>query len=164
MFRYRAAAMLIRTTFPDVTMGLQTKEELEDSIIDVTPEEQSDAGKKAIADLMSSDIPEPGADGGDAEKDSQDPPFNPPTAQEQAEHREPGDDPPDETETPKSDPRAAAASEAEYLEAIDQASDHAAVSELAKRAKRATSGLTEAAIKRIMKRATERCEALAAKG
>lgn len=35
MFRYRAAAMLIRTHYPEVTLGLLTREELEDQIIDV---------------------------------------------------------------------------------------------------------------------------------
>lgn len=35
MFRYRAAAMLIRAHYPEVTLGLMTREELEEQIIDV---------------------------------------------------------------------------------------------------------------------------------
>ena len=35
MFRYRAAAMLIRSHYPEVTLGLLTREELEEQVIDV---------------------------------------------------------------------------------------------------------------------------------
>jgi len=35
MFRYRSAAMLIRTHYPEVTLGLMTREELADQVIDV---------------------------------------------------------------------------------------------------------------------------------
>lgn len=35
MFHYRAAAMLIRTHYPEVTLGLMTREELEEQVIDV---------------------------------------------------------------------------------------------------------------------------------
>lgn len=35
MFRYRAASFLIRAHYPEVTLGLQTREELEDMVIDV---------------------------------------------------------------------------------------------------------------------------------
>ena len=35
MFRYRAAAMLIRAHYPEVTLGLMTREELEEQVIDV---------------------------------------------------------------------------------------------------------------------------------
>lgn len=45
MFRYRAAAFLIRTTFPEVMMGMQTKEELEDSTIDVQFKAERAPGK-----------------------------------------------------------------------------------------------------------------------
>ena len=61
MFRYRSAAMLIRTTFPDVTMGLQTKEELEDSIIDVTTTGETDQQRRAAVNaFLSSDEPKIG--------------------------------------------------------------------------------------------------------
>ena len=35
MFRYRAASFLVKAHYPEVMMGLQTREELEDSIVDV---------------------------------------------------------------------------------------------------------------------------------
>lgn len=35
MFRYRAASLLIRTHYPEVTLGLMTREELEEQVIDV---------------------------------------------------------------------------------------------------------------------------------
>jgi len=35
MFRYRSAAMLIRSHYPEVTLGLMTREELEEQVIDV---------------------------------------------------------------------------------------------------------------------------------
>ena len=54
MFRYRAAAFLIRTTFPDVLMGLQTKEELEDSVIDVAV--TNGGSKQAIEEFIIADV------------------------------------------------------------------------------------------------------------
>jgi hypothetical protein len=37
MFHYRAASFLVKTHYPEVLMGMQTREELEDSVIDVVP-------------------------------------------------------------------------------------------------------------------------------
>lgn len=43
MFHYRAAAFLVRTHAPELAMGLQTAEEIGDSIIDITPSSQEHA-------------------------------------------------------------------------------------------------------------------------
>lgn len=57
MFMYRAAAWLVRTHAPEIAMGLQTVEEIED-VIDVTPTQETppanaiDAAKQAIAATM----------------------------------------------------------------------------------------------------------------
>ncbi len=58
MFHYRAAAFLVRTHAPELAMGLQTVEEINDTIIDITPERthapepsQPSAIDKAKADI-----------------------------------------------------------------------------------------------------------------
>jgi hypothetical protein len=51
MFHYRAAAFLVRTHAPELAMGLQTAEELSDSIIDITP--QTEAASPAIPSAIS---------------------------------------------------------------------------------------------------------------
>lgn len=54
MLRYRAAAWFVRAYAPEIAMGLQTAEEVRDSIIDVTP----DSGQIILEDLKA-DTPEP---------------------------------------------------------------------------------------------------------
>lgn len=62
MFCYRAAAYLVRTHAPELAMGLQTVDELTDTVIDITPEPEEreqpapassiDKAKEAIAATM----------------------------------------------------------------------------------------------------------------
>lgn len=53
MLRYRAATFLIRSTAPEIGMGLSTKEELEDMVIDdVTPHRQPLKGLDDLADRL----------------------------------------------------------------------------------------------------------------
>lgn len=49
MLRYRAATFLVRQTAPELTMGMQTAEELDD-VIDVTPLKAADEGLGAALD------------------------------------------------------------------------------------------------------------------
>lgn len=48
MFRYRAAAFFVRTAYPDVMLGLQTVEEIRDSVLDV---EAYEAGAEKPANI-----------------------------------------------------------------------------------------------------------------
>lgn len=71
MFRYRAASLLIRAHYPEVTLGLLTREELEEQIIDVdsrlsTPALPGQSKSEAIAAMVAK-------------------PADTPTAQDQAE-------------------------------------------------------------------------------
>jgi hypothetical protein len=71
MFRYRAASLLIRAHYPEVTLGLLTREELEEQIIDVdsrlsTPALLGQSKSEAIAAMVAK-------------------PADAPTAQDQAE-------------------------------------------------------------------------------
>lgn len=60
MLRYRAATFFIRTTAPEIAMGLQTKEELED-IRDVTPEYERPAEpqRKSYSNVRVKGVKEP---------------------------------------------------------------------------------------------------------
>ena len=85
MFRYRAAAMLIRTTYPDVTMGLQTREELEDSIIDVTTQGETAAQRNAaVSAFLSDDLTGSKKETVPLTEEEKALPSNPPTAAEVA--------------------------------------------------------------------------------
>lgn len=54
MFTYRAATFFIRTNYPEVLMGMQTRDELEDSVIDVevTPSEPPPSKAQAMAERI----------------------------------------------------------------------------------------------------------------
>ena len=77
MFRYRAAAFLIRTTFPEVLMGMQTREELEDTTIDVVAEEPRKTLRDRVKQVAQESSPEA--------ETIEEIPFSPPTEAEQAE-------------------------------------------------------------------------------
>ena len=62
MFRYRAATFLIRTTAPEIGLGLMTKEEMDDTYVDGHVVERSEP-KKGVAALRAriGVIPHPGS-------------------------------------------------------------------------------------------------------
>lgn len=62
MFRYRAAAMLIRSHYPEVTLGLLTREELEEQVIDVeaTLSQPARLPGQSKADAIAAALSQPG--------------------------------------------------------------------------------------------------------
>jgi hypothetical protein len=83
MFRYRAASFLVRTHYPDVTLGVQTREELEDSVVDVAvvaPPQDLDA----LADKLEGETVDPtdgnGADATEPAEAATDAPAEDPPA------------------------------------------------------------------------------------
>lgn len=59
MFRYRAAAFLVRTTAPEIAIGMQTKEELDDVIDGQVVSVTRTTGRKPLASLTSNLIEAP---------------------------------------------------------------------------------------------------------
>jgi hypothetical protein len=60
MFRYRAATFLIRAHYPEVMMGMQTREEIEDTTIDAEPPKQI-ANLDALTDKLEGETVDPEA-------------------------------------------------------------------------------------------------------